>query len=247
MDVHVDASAIRASEHSAVAVSALHYARKRKTFNYLNYATRTMPQELQAGTYATKSVSCRLSVFLFCCSSCCCWCCGRCCHCNNVSNIVAHRQLLVYRFHVTKVPQVKRMSTQTHPCTPHNPHIQCIPFHTIPYHAVPISFLQLYTTHIIHSYHQCSRNGGDIVRWMMAPTYRAYRQHNHCVNVTSSHPIASPSGSWGVSKRDCVLPSFIYWEYCTLVGYSSSKEVTTEAWSDSLLMHLKKFRYLLSY
>jgi len=164
MDVHVDASAIRASEHSAVAVSALHYARKRKTFNYLNYATRTMPQELQAGTYATKSVSCRLSVFLFCCSSCCCWCCGRCCHCNNVSNIVAHRQLLVYRFHVTKVPQVKRMSTQTHPCTPHYPHIQCIPFHTIPYHAVPISFLQLYTTHIIHSYHQCSRNGGDIVR-----------------------------------------------------------------------------------
>lgn len=119
--------------------------------------------------------------------------------------------------------------------------------HTIPYHAMPISFLQLYTTHIIHSYHQCSRNGGDIVRWVMAPTYRAYRQHNHCVNVTSSHPIASPSGSWGVSKRDCVLPSFIYWEYCTLVGYSSSKEVTTEAWSDSLLMHLKKFRYLLSY
>jgi len=44
---------------------ASHYARKRKTFNYLNYATRTMPQKLQAVAYATKSISCRLLLFLF--------------------------------------------------------------------------------------------------------------------------------------------------------------------------------------
>lgn len=113
-----------------------HYARKRKTFNYLNYATRTMPQEPcmhmpPKASAAGCSCICRVLVVAI------------------VTHVAATAAdvatlfptlspvvicVLVCSFHVTKLPQVKRMSTQA----------ACPPFHA--------------RTHIIHSYHQRSHS-----------------------------------------------------------------------------------------